>query len=130
MKIKYDPVADAMIITFNTNRIVNTKVAHPHINIDLDADGKPVSIELLTLKRFVDSPVPDYVEGDGYISVEDMAAMKGVSSRRIRALIEERAIVAFKVGEGRRGNWLILRESAEAWEPKPVGRPKKEPSEA
>ena len=54
MKIKYDPEADAMRITFNDRPYHRTKQVTDLVMVDVSEDGTPIGIELLRVSWFTD----------------------------------------------------------------------------
>ena len=59
------------------------------------------------------------------ITVEQAAEIIGVSAVRIRQFIKEERLPATKIGEGRRGMWLINRADLEKVKDRPkAGRPR------
>lgn len=59
-----------------------------------------------------------------YISIQEAASKKGVSEQSIRDILRDddrrREILpsAVKVGEGKRGIWLLRIDEVEAWTPR------------
>lgn len=51
MKITYDPIADAINITFRTGRVKKTLEIAPEINLDLDKNGKPLHLEIIAARE-------------------------------------------------------------------------------
>lgn len=47
MKINYDKVADAIYFTLKKGKVVKTVPVNEHVNIDMDANGSTIGIELL-----------------------------------------------------------------------------------
>lgn len=47
MKVTYDTVADAMNVTFREGRVARTVVLAPEVNLDVDARGRPLYLEIL-----------------------------------------------------------------------------------
>ena len=47
MKINYDKVADAIYFTLKKGKIAKTVPVNEHLNIDVDANGSTIGIELL-----------------------------------------------------------------------------------
>ena len=53
MKATYDPLADAVSITFKTGKVVKTKEVSPGVLLDVDKKGNPLYLEVLDAsKRF------------------------------------------------------------------------------
>ena len=130
MIVKYSSEADALTIKLSDNprhRAVNVSDA---MNVTLDERGCPITIELLALSQYTDTPEVDFIAlpGSGYITLERVMEMKDVSRRTVERYLKDGAFEgAIQLGK-ERGQWWIPYEAAEAWEPKPVGRPKKEPT--
>lgn len=47
MKVSYDKVANAMNITFREGRVARTVMLAPEMNLDLDARGRPLYLEII-----------------------------------------------------------------------------------
>ena len=47
MKIEYDKEVDALYIRIQEKRVAHTKEIEEGINIDLDADGKVIGLEII-----------------------------------------------------------------------------------
>lgn len=53
MKSTYDPLADAVSVTFKKGKVVETKEVSPGVLLDLDKSGTPLYLEILDAsKRF------------------------------------------------------------------------------
>lgn len=53
MKSTYDPLADAISVTFRKGRVAKTKEVSPGVLLDLDKNGTPLFLEVLDAsKRF------------------------------------------------------------------------------
>ena len=129
MEVKHDTTANAMLITFDRKKRAKTIRVNPYVHVLVDENDYPILIELRGIDKYLTDPIPIY-SGDDYITVEEAAAIMQVDTSRVRQLLLAGTLQGVKLGSSRGGHWMIPRESAEAWEPKPVGRPKKEPSEA
>lgn len=53
MKYTYDPLADALLITFKKGKYKETKEITPYFNVDVDAKGSVLSVEILDAKKYV-----------------------------------------------------------------------------
>lgn len=121
MRIEYDPTADALYILLKpAARVNDTLDGGPGVNIDVDAKGNPVGIEVLyVVRRFgrdalttlgVDlsglqwSPVQDRL-----LSTGQAARILGVSRQYITRLVREGKIGATRAGRG----WLIHQSALE-----------------
>jgi len=63
MKYTYDPIADAINITFKKGRVVETREVAPGIMIDFDGKGTPLYLEILDAsKRFANKGTLGEVE--------------------------------------------------------------------
>lgn len=47
MKLDYDPVVDALNITFREGKVKRTVELAPEINLDLDLKGRPLYLEVI-----------------------------------------------------------------------------------
>lgn len=47
MKIVYDPIADALSITFRRGKVKKTLEIAPEVVLDVDAEGRPLYLEIL-----------------------------------------------------------------------------------
>jgi excisionase family DNA binding protein len=66
------------------------------------------------------------VKLEGYMTTAEAAAYLGVTNSRIRQLILDGFLPAIKLGDERRGMWLIRREDVEKLKKRPgPGRPRK-----
>jgi excisionase family DNA binding protein len=61
----------------------------------------------------------------GLVSVEEAAAIRGVSVRRVQQYVESGRIPVVVAGVGRNRKYLLARADVEAFEPKPPGQPPK-----
>jgi excisionase family DNA binding protein len=61
-------------------------------------------------------------------SVDQVASLKGVNRRTVLRAIWRGELKAMSFGQGRRKVWLIYSITAERWQPRSIGRPKKERS--
>ena len=53
MKSTYDPLADAVSVTFKKGKVAETKEVSPGVFLDLDKSGTPLYLEVLDAsKRF------------------------------------------------------------------------------
>lgn len=117
MKIEYDAAADALYMTLKPGaKVSDTLESGPGVNVDVDAKGNPVGIEVLyAIRRLgrgalttlgVDfsglewSPIQDTL-----LSTEEAAKMLGVSRQYVARLARTRKIAAARAGR----NWLIHR---------------------
>ena len=57
MKYNYDPLVDALLITFKKGRYKETKEVTPYMNVDIDAKGNVLSVEILDAKKHVGSTI-------------------------------------------------------------------------
>lgn len=60
----------------------------------------------------------------GLVTVEEAAALRGVSARRVQQYVEGGRIPVVVVGEGRNRKYLLARADVEAFAPEPPGAPK------
>lgn len=51
MKIIYDPIADALSITFRKGRVKKTLEIAPEVVLDVDAGGRPLYLEILGARK-------------------------------------------------------------------------------
>jgi uncharacterized protein YuzE len=56
MKVHFDPVADALLISFSDAEIVETEEVKSDVMLDLDKDGRIVAMEFLNVSRNVATP--------------------------------------------------------------------------
>lgn len=54
MKIEYDQQTDTMYIQFNENKINRTQSINNLVQVDLDDNGHPVQIEILSASHYGD----------------------------------------------------------------------------
>ncbi|MGH2397825.1 MAG: DUF2283 domain-containing protein [bacterium] len=115
MKIEYDAAADALYVTLKSSaKVSNTLASGPGVNVDVDARGNPVGIEVLYAVRRLGrsalttlgvdlsgldwSPIQDRL-----LSTAEAAKMLGVSRQYVAQLARRRKIAASRAGRG----WLI-----------------------
>ena len=115
MRIQYDPAADALYVALKPRaKVDDTLDAGPGVNIDVDAKGNPVGIEVLYAVRRLGrdalltlgvdlsglqwSPVEDRL-----LSTEEAAETLGVSRQYITRLAREGKLTATRAGR----DWLI-----------------------
>ncbi len=53
MKIEYDPQADALYIQLRKGKIAETVETSKYIYTDVDEEGRPLGIEILFVKRYL-----------------------------------------------------------------------------
>jgi len=53
MKYTYDPLVDALLITFKKGKYKETKEVTSYMNVDIDAKGDVLSVEVLDAKKHV-----------------------------------------------------------------------------
>ncbi len=53
MKIEYDPEANALYITLREGRVDHTEEVTESVSVDLDAEGRPVGIEILDVRELL-----------------------------------------------------------------------------
>ncbi len=51
MKLHYDPIVDALNITFREGKAKRTVELAPEINLDLDSKGRPLYLEIIGAKE-------------------------------------------------------------------------------
>ena len=51
MKVEYDPEADAAYISFMKGKVAETREISEGVNIDYDASGRVLGIEVLSVQR-------------------------------------------------------------------------------
>ena len=51
MRYIYDPLVDALLITFRKGKVAETREVTPFMNIDVDKDGKVLSIEVFDASK-------------------------------------------------------------------------------
>ncbi len=51
MKYTYDPLADALLITFKKGKYNETREVTPYMNVDVDSKGNVLSVEILDAKK-------------------------------------------------------------------------------
>lgn len=59
------------------------------------------------------------------LTTEQVADLHGVTPRAVRWAIQHGQLAALRVG----GSWVVTRAAAQAWERRPIGRPKKVPAD-
>ncbi len=55
MKIEYDREANALYITLREAPVAKTREVTEQFIVDLDADGKPIGIEILAVRQLLDT---------------------------------------------------------------------------
>lgn len=58
MKLEFDPKADAAYLEISDAEIENTKQIEPGIIVDYDAEGHIVGIEVLSISKRQNKPLP------------------------------------------------------------------------
>ncbi len=53
MKIEYDPEANALYITLREGRVHHTEEVTESLSVDIDAEGRPLGIEILDARELV-----------------------------------------------------------------------------
>jgi len=56
MKVMYDPGTDTLSMIFTTAVVVESDEARPGVILDLDQNGRVVSIEILDASRRIEMP--------------------------------------------------------------------------
>lgn len=56
MKVQFDPVADALYVSFSDNDIVETEEVRPGVMFDYDVDGRIVAMEILSVSQNIAAP--------------------------------------------------------------------------
>ena len=51
MKLEFDPVADALYVRLNENKILESEQVQPSIVLDFDESGKVVGVEILSVSK-------------------------------------------------------------------------------
>ena len=131
MEVKYDGEGNIVQVRLNERKRAQTIEVNDFIRIRVDENGYPITITLQGTDKYVERPQPEFSEypQGNYVTVNQMAKSKGVNPVTIKRHIQDGLIGgAVKVGSEWGGKWFIPVDVAEAWEPKPVGRPKKESS--
>lgn len=120
MKIHYDPSADALYITLKPARVSDTLEGGSGINIDVDAKGNPIGIEILYAVRRLGrqalttlgidlSGLEWFSREDRLMSTQEAAKTLGVSRQYVTKLVREGKVKASRAGR----DWLVLRSSLE-----------------
>lgn len=107
MKITYDPGVDALAIHFVANpKSARTEEVSEGINLDFNAKGKLVAIEILDASRFAPAATLGKLDSAREdLSLADAAEESGLSPDTLRSLIHKKRLPAAK--EGR--DWKVSR---------------------
>ncbi|MDZ4666362.1 MAG: DUF2283 domain-containing protein [bacterium] len=57
MKVRFDKEVDVMKIVFNNNAITESEEEKPGVNLDYDAHGNIVAMEILNASKSITSPL-------------------------------------------------------------------------
>jgi len=115
MKIEYDPAADALYLTLRVHaRVAETLEPTPGINVDVDAKGHPVGVEILYAVRRLGRDALTNIGLDlsglewspvqnRFLSTNEAATRLGVSRQYIGRLARAGRLSARRAGR----DWLI-----------------------
>ena len=57
MKIEFDPIADALYLELSNSAVEKTEEIKPGVNMDYDADGSVVGVEVLYISKRAHQPI-------------------------------------------------------------------------
>lgn len=57
MKIEFDPIADALYLELSDSEVEKTEEIKPGVNMDYDADGNIVGVEILYISKRANQPI-------------------------------------------------------------------------
>ena len=58
MKIEFDPVVDALYVRLTDQDIIESEEVQPGVILDFDASGKVVGVEILSVSKRENKPLP------------------------------------------------------------------------
>ena len=105
MKIEYDESVDALAISFvDTPRVRRTKEVAEGINLDFNAKGKLVLIEVLGASRFAPrEKLRGFPSARKDLTLAEAAEESELSPDTLRSLIHKKRLPASKVGR----DWTV-----------------------
>jgi excisionase family DNA binding protein len=105
MKIEYDESVDALAISFVDNpRSARTKEVAEGINLDFNAKGKLVVIEVLDASRFAPrEKLRKFPSAQKDLTLAEAAEESELSSDTLRSLIHKKRLPAKKIGR----DWMV-----------------------
>lgn len=105
IRMRYDVTVDALAIEFQPGaRIARTITSAPGIQVDLDADGKIVTMELLDASARVPREQLEGLPGTSeYLTLAEAAEESGLASATLRVQINRGRLTAVKRGR----DWLV-----------------------
>ncbi len=105
IRMRYDVTVDALAIEFQPgSRVSRTITSEPGIQIDLDADGKIVTMELLDASTRVSRQQLETLPGmSEYLTLTEAAEESGLAPATLRVQINRGRLAAVKRGR----DWLV-----------------------
>ena len=58
MKIEFDPTADALYVSLSDQTILESEEVQPGVILDFDVSGKVVGVEILSVSKRENKPLP------------------------------------------------------------------------
>ena len=58
MKIEFDPAADALYVSLSDQTILESEEVQPGVILDFDVSGKVVGVEILSVSKRENKPLP------------------------------------------------------------------------
>jgi len=58
MKIEFDPAADALYVRLSDQTILESEEVQPGVILDFDVSGKVVGVEILSVSKRENKPLP------------------------------------------------------------------------
>jgi excisionase family DNA binding protein len=92
MNISYDRGADAAYLKLSNLKITKTKSVSDFCNVDLDAEGHVVGIELLSIKGYA-------ADFRAWLGIESAAEYLNKSPLTLRRWIKKGEISSYKIGK-------------------------------
>jgi excisionase family DNA binding protein len=99
MKISYDRGADAAYLKLSNRKVAKTTSVSDSCNVDLDAEGHVVGIELLSVKGYA----PDF---RAWLGIESAAEYLNKSPLTLRRWIKKGEFPFYKIGK----EYLFVKE--------------------
>lgn len=105
IRMRYDVTVDALAIEFQPGaRIARTITSEPGIHVDLDADGRIVTMELLDASaRIPRKQLETLPNASEYLTLAEAAEESGLAPATLRVQINRGRLAAMKRGR----DWLV-----------------------
>lgn len=105
IRMRYDVTVDALAIEFQPGaRIARTITSEPGIHVDLDVDGRIVTMELLDASARVPREQLETLPGASeYLTLAEAAEESGLAPATLRVQINRGRLTAVKRGR----DWLV-----------------------